>query len=132
MFFSTLDYILCFILALLVPQCSTSSLSSSEISESHGSPTQARSPTIPVYLCVQFLASLTLGRERGPLTRSQQEIVQEGDNLRIDTLNCWLPSCLANLCAASLLISKSDLPLDFFPRPSVYILARSFEFWSKE
>ena len=132
MFFSTLDYILCFILALLVPQCSASSLSSSEISESHGSPTQARSPTIPVHLCVRFLASLTLGRERGPLTRSQQEIVQEGDNLRIDTLNCWLPSCLANLCAASLLISKSDLPLDFFPRPSVYILARSFEFWSKD
>jgi len=114
MFFSTLDYILSFILALLVPQCSASSLSTSEISESHGSRTQPRLPTVPACLCAQFLASLTLGRERGPLTWSQQEIVQEGDDLRIDILNCWLPSCLANLCAASLLISKSDLTLDFF------------------
>lgn len=103
--------------------CSASSLSTSEISESHGSPAQARLPTIPVCLCVQLLASLTFGRERGPLTRSQQEIVQEGDDLRIEIFNCWLPSCLANFCAASLLISKSDLPLDFFPRPSVYPLS---------
>lgn len=78
-------------------------------------------PSVP--LCTAFSLS-DFWQGEGPLTRSQQEIVQEGETtLRIEIFDCWLPSCLANFCAASLLISKSDLPLDFFPRPSVYPLS---------